>query len=61
MIKIYPMLELHFGIYVVWSVFTIFCIASALFGVFIVPETKGKSFDEIAEIFDKRKKVANNN
>lgn len=55
------MLELHFGIYVVWSVFTIFCIASALFGVFIVPETKGKSFDEIAEIFDKRKKVANNN
>lgn len=50
------MLELHFGIYVIWSVFTIFCIISALLGVFILPETKGKSLDEIAMMFEKCKK-----
>ncbi|XP_025408995.1 facilitated trehalose transporter Tret1-like isoform X2 [Sipha flava] len=60
-IKIYPILELNFGIYVIWSMFTIFCIISMLLGIFILPETQGKSLDEIGMTFEKRKKIANNN
>jgi hypothetical protein len=32
-----------------------------LLGIFILPETQGKSLDEIGMTFEKRKKIANNN
>ncbi|XP_022169559.1 plastidic glucose transporter 4-like [Myzus persicae] len=60
-IKVYPALVSKFGVEFVWSVFTIFCFASALFGAFIMPETKGKSLNEILSSFDSRKKSLKNN
>lgn len=55
------MIELNFGIYVIWSGFTIFCIISMLLGIFILPETQGKSLEEIGLTFEKHKKIANSN
>lgn len=60
-LKIYPTLISIFGIEIVWSVFTGFCVASALFGAFIMPETKGKSLDEILKSFESHKKSIKNN
>ncbi|VVC29771.1 Sugar/inositol transporter,Major facilitator superfamily domain,Major facilitator, sugar transporter- [Cinara cedri] len=55
-IKIYPSLVLMCGIENVWSVFAGFCVLSALYGAFIMPETKGKSLDEILTSFKSHKK-----
>jgi len=60
-IKVYPLVVSTFGIECVWSVFTIFSLASALFGAFIMPETKGKSLNEILSSFDSRKKSIKKN
>jgi len=60
-IKIYPSLVLTFGVKCIWSVFTIFCFLSALFGAFILPETKGKSLNDILVSFESRKKSMKNN
>jgi len=60
-IKVYPAFVSRFGVECVWSVFTIFCFASAMFGAFIMPETKGKSLNEILATFDNRKKSIKNN
>ncbi|XP_025833322.1 facilitated trehalose transporter Tret1-like [Agrilus planipennis] len=35
--------------------FSVCCLLGFLFGLFILPETKGKSFDEIQRIFNRRK------
>jgi len=55
-IKVYPAFVSTFGVECVWLVFTIFSFASALFGAFIMPETKGKSLNEILSSFDYREK-----
>lgn len=60
-IKIYPSLISNFGVEYVWSTFTGFCVVSALFGAFIMPETKGKTLDEILRSFESRKKTIKNN
>lgn len=60
-IKIYPSLISYFGVEYVWSVFTGFCVGSALFGAFIMPETKGKTLDEILKSFESRQKTIKNN
>lgn len=60
-IKVYPIFISTFGVEFVWSVFTIFCFGSALFGAFIMPETKGKSLNEILSSFDSREKSIKNN
>ncbi|XP_022169574.1 facilitated trehalose transporter Tret1-like [Myzus persicae] len=60
-IKVYPGCVSTFGVEFVWSVFTIFCFASALFGAFIMPETKGKSLNEILSSFESREKSIKNN
>ncbi|XP_060856992.1 facilitated trehalose transporter Tret1-like [Metopolophium dirhodum] len=60
-IKVYPTFVSTFGPECVWSVFTIFCFASALYGAFIMPETKGKSLNEILSSFDSREKSIKNN
>lgn len=54
--KIYPSLILHFGVQIVWSVFAAFCVLNVLFAIFIMPETKGKSLDEVLMYFEPRKK-----
>ncbi|XP_060846869.1 facilitated trehalose transporter Tret1-like [Rhopalosiphum padi] len=60
-IKIYPAFVLTYGVKFVWSIFTVFSFMSVLFGAFILPETKGKSLDEILSTFDSRKKSMKNN
>jgi len=60
-IKVFPAFVSIFGMECVWSVFTIFSFGSALFGAFIMPETKGKSLNEILSSFDSRKKLMKNN
>lgn len=56
-IKMYPTAVLHLGVEVVWAVFSIFCVSSAFYGVFVLPETKGKSLDEILKTFESRGKI----
>lgn len=53
--KIYPQIILKYGTDVVWSVFAIFCVLNVLFAIFIMPETKGKTVDEILSYFEPSK------
>lgn len=55
-IKLYPSMVLKFGIETVLSVFATICLINSLFGVYIMPETKGKSLDDILSYFATRKK-----
>ncbi|KAK5641088.1 hypothetical protein RI129_009635 [Pyrocoelia pectoralis] len=43
-----------FGIYVVFWIFACMCLLGTLFGFFILPETKQKSFDEIQDLINRR-------
>lgn len=56
-VKMYPKMISAFGLENVWIIFTVFCVLSALFGIFIMPETKGKSLDEILSSFESKKEV----
>lgn len=58
-IKMYPMMVLCLGIDVVWSLFAVVCVFSAFYGVFILPETKGKSLNEVLMLFESRGKTTN--
>lgn len=60
-IKIYPMAVSNLGIEVVWSIFAIVCVSSAFYGLLILPETKGKSLNEVLMTFESRKKNTNSN
>lgn len=60
-IKVYPFIISAYQIEDVWTVFTVFCVISALYGLFIMPETKGKSLNEIGKSFESRKKSIQNN
>ncbi|XP_025408087.1 facilitated trehalose transporter Tret1-like [Sipha flava] len=55
-IKLYPSMVLKFGIEMSLSLFATICLINSLFGVFIMPETKGKSLDDILSYFVTRKK-----
>eukprot|EP00102_Acyrthosiphon_pisum_P023924 XP_016661134.1 PREDICTED: facilitated trehalose transporter Tret1 isoform X2 [Acyrthosiphon pisum] len=55
--KIYPSLILNLGVEIVWSIFAFFCILNVLFAIFIMPETKGKSLDEILLYFEPQEKI----
>ncbi|KAL4105322.1 hypothetical protein QTP88_020570 [Uroleucon formosanum] len=55
--KIYPSLILNLGVEVVWSIFAFFCILNVLFAIFIMPETKGKTLDEVLLYFESEKKI----
>ncbi|VVC38182.1 Hypothetical protein CINCED_3A003549 [Cinara cedri] len=56
MVKIYPSLVWRFGTENVWTVFAISCLLTALCTQLILPETKGRSLDEILSYFQPRKK-----
>lgn len=60
-LKIYPMMVSILGIEVIWSIFTIVCVLTIFFSIFIVPETKGISLDDILESFKSHKKTVENN
>ncbi|XP_050526701.1 facilitated trehalose transporter Tret1-like isoform X2 [Daktulosphaira vitifoliae] len=51
-IQIYPMLVSASGIMSVWSFFCVFCLITAAYGAFFMPETKGKSLDEVLRYFE---------
>lgn len=55
-IKVYPTLATRFEIEDVWSIFAAFCVASVFFGIYIMPETRGKSLNEIVSEFEPRQK-----
>lgn len=59
--KVYPSLVSTYGIENIWAIFAGFCLTSVFYGIFIMPETKGKSLDEILNSFDSRKKSIKNN
>lgn len=56
-VKLFPTAVDRFGLYSAMWFFSCCCIAAALFVIFYVPETKGKSFEEITESLDSEKKT----
>ncbi|VVC29775.1 Hypothetical protein CINCED_3A008222 [Cinara cedri] len=56
-IKIYPLMVSILGIQNIWTIFTFICILSAVFCLFILPETKGVPLDVILTYFEPHKKA----
>ncbi|KAF5302533.1 hypothetical protein FQR65_LT00905 [Abscondita terminalis] len=54
--KIFNPIVEKWGMYVVFWAFAGVCVLGVLFGLFVFPETKGKTFDEIQEILNGNKK-----
>lgn len=52
LVEIYPMAKEHIGLIGWITFFTLMCLCNALFGILVMPETKGKSYDEIMQILD---------
>lgn len=59
-IKVYPLLVATFGVRPVWAVFAGSCFVTAAFGAFVLPETTGKTLDEIIDGFKPHKPVRKN-
>ncbi|KAL9706869.1 hypothetical protein quinque_010387 [Culex quinquefasciatus] len=55
-VNFFPTVVERFGLYSVMWFFSCCCVAAATFVIFYVPETKGKSFEEITEALDSEKK-----
>lgn len=51
-IKFYPSVELIIGMHSVMWIFSVLCVFCGLFTLFFLPETKGKSIENIAESID---------
>lgn len=47
--KLYPIIADNFGIYTAFWIFTAFSLTGALFTILYVPETKGKTLEQIQE------------
>lgn len=54
-LKMYPMLVGAFGIRAVWTACAFACSVTALFGAFVLPETTGKTLNEIIDGFKPRR------
>lgn len=50
MVKAFPLISLAVGMHGCWFLFAGVGFAGAIFVMAVLPETKGKSFDEIMEI-----------
>lgn len=55
-LKVYPELMFHFGIKITIWAFAVSCFIVSLYGIFILPETKGKTVNEVQEQYFKKKK-----
>lgn len=53
MIKCFPLLTATFGMHGCMFLFAGFSVAGALFVIIVLPETKGKSFEEIMNLLAK--------
>ncbi|XP_017779256.1 PREDICTED: facilitated trehalose transporter Tret1-like [Nicrophorus vespilloides] len=60
-IYLFQILEKSIGIYVAFYIFSISCILAALFTVFFVPETKGKTLEQIQLILKGQPDVVDQN
>lgn len=60
MVKIYPSLVSNYGMESVWATFAFFCSVAALSTQLFLPETKGRSLDEILSYFRPREKNKRN-
>lgn len=60
-IKIYPSFVSRFGIECIWTTFASGCLLCAFYGAFIMPETKGKSLEDILKSFESRQNSIKNN
>lgn len=45
--KLFQLLNTHFGMYTPFAFFTVCCFCSAILAYFLIPETKGKTLEEI--------------
>lgn len=57
-IKMYPLMVSSFGVEIVWSLFAACCVVNILFGIYVMPETKGKTLDQILSSFETGKKLS---
>lgn len=48
--KLFHFLDLHFGMHVPFFTFSVVCFSGILFGYYCLPETKGKTLEEIQQI-----------
>ena len=56
-IKTYHDLKTHLGEDVTFWIYSVVCLASCFFVHFLVPETKGKSLEEIEQLFELKQEV----
>lgn len=54
--KIHPIMVTTLGVEYVWCIYTLFCVLSVLFSLFILPETQGVPLDVILSNFESRSK-----
>lgn len=50
--ELYPLLKEYIGLFGWVTFFAAMCLCNALFGIFILPETRGKSHEEIMKMLD---------
>lgn len=55
-IKFYPTVESSIGLHGVMAFFAATCCVCGLFTLFVLPETKGRNMEEIAESIGKKNK-----
>lgn len=48
--SIFPTFLESFGLFTTMITFGVICFMNALFGIFFIPETRGKSYNEIMEL-----------
>lgn len=53
LLKVFPYLLLNWGVYGTMWIFGVFCLTFSLYVIIFMPETKGKSPEEIREILSK--------
>ena len=50
-VKVFPLAMAAFGASITYGFFAVMCLAGALYSFALVPETRGKSVDELQEMY----------
>ena len=56
-VKTFPMLSLRYGDAATFWLYAGFCVAAAIFTLIFIPETKGKSLEEIGDYFNYKRNL----